>query len=116
VHDNLRPYNNSCEADTFTEADFNMRELSKRAEIISFFLDGITGSYCFNHFNEGERIRRYAVMGGELILKEGVFTEVHATQEEAKIMQWLQEFTGLRFEDLLNNTDLKMYCFTETGF
>jgi hypothetical protein len=116
VHDNLLPYNNSYEADTYTDADFKMMELSNRAEIISFFLDGITQSYGFNHFKSGQRIKRYTVMGGEFILKEGDFSEVNATQEEANIMKWLKEFTGLKFEDLLINTALKMYCFTETGF
>jgi hypothetical protein len=116
VHDNLLPYNNSYEADTYTEADFRMIQLSKTAEMIVFFLDGISGSYGLNHFRAGERTRRYAVMGGQVILKEGNFTGEGEMDNETKMMKWMQEFTGISFVELVNNTGLDMYCFTETGF
>jgi len=116
VHDNLLPYNNSYEADTFTDADFNMRELSKNSEIISFFLDSITESYGLNHFKNGQRCRRYSFMNRNLIMKEGNFTKGKKRSEEDNMLHWLQEFTGISFNELLNNESLKMYLFTETGF
>lgn len=116
VHDNMLPYNNSYEADTYTDADFNMMELSRTSEIISFFLDGITESYGLNHFKDGKRIRRYTVMSGELILDEGVFSDLSSKVKEIKLLHWLQEFSGISFEKLLKNESLEMYLFTDTGF
>jgi len=116
VHDNLLPYNNSYEADTSTDADFSMMELSRAAEIISFFLDGTSESYGANHFKEGKRISRYSVMGGELILNEGDITAISKKKGEAKIMEYLQQFTGISFQALLSNNNLQMYLFTENGF
>ncbi len=116
VHDNYLPYNNSYEADTFNDYDFILMDISKSAEIVSFFLDGTTESYGLNHFKEGKRIRRCAVMGREIILEEGAFTSVGTVSFEAKILLWLQEFTGIGFQDLLKKEDLIMYNFTDTGF
>jgi hypothetical protein len=116
VHDNLLPYNNSYEAGTSTDADFNMMELSRTAEIIPFFLDGTSESYGLNHFKDGKRISRYAVTGGELILNEGDIAAISKKRGEAKILEYLQQFTGISFQALLNNDTIKMYLFTGTGF
>lgn len=116
VHDNWLPYNNSYDAGTFTDADYTMKEQSNTADIVSFFLDGITESYGWNHFSGGERIQRYAVMGGNLVVAEGSIVPPAGERNEAIIIRWLQEFAGINFQHLLKKENVNMYRFSETGF
>lgn len=115
VHDNWLPYDHSYEADTVYLADECLLMLSQEVENMVFYLDGITSSYGLAHFKNGHRIRHLSVLGGDFIVQEGDFT-TKGSSLETSMIDWLQEFSGLSFQQLLVNENPIMYLFTETGF
>lgn len=116
VQDNLLPYNNSSEAGKNTDADFKMMELSKKQELVVFFLDGTTESYLFKQFKNGQCSRMYSVQQNELWVEEGKFSETDTKSQEQKMIHWLEAFTGLSFKALLEDKQTEFYLFTDTGF
>lgn len=115
VHDNLLPYEHSYEADTLYPADERLLVLSREIESLVFYLDGSTESYGLAHFKGGHRVRHFSMLSGDLIVQEGDFT----TQDksvESNMLNWLQAFSGLSFQQLLLNDKPLMCLYTETGF
>ncbi|MBD2700764.1 hypothetical protein IC229_08955 [Spirosoma sp. BT702] len=115
MHDNVLPYDHSYDADTYYPADHRLMVLSREIENVVFYLDGITNSYGLAHFRNGERITHFSQLSGEVIVQEGDFAP-DATSVETQLLTWLDTFTGLSFNKLMQDDEPIMALFTDTGF
>lgn len=118
------PYDCSFTPGKESGFDKKLASVSKEGPILVFFLDGTSGTYGFSVFEDGERTRRWAAIGVDILCNEGEYLEaetffiagieksdVYDSEEEARVIKVVESFMEADFSVLLKNENLKFYVF-----
>jgi hypothetical protein len=118
------PYDCSFTSGRESGFDKKLATISAEAPILVFFLDGTSGTYGFSFFEEGERKRQWAATGENVLCNAGEHldaetpfligtanTEQYSSDEEARVIQVIEDFVQVEFSKLVNNETVKFYVF-----
>ena len=122
--DHLLPYDCAYELGKEGRLDELLRPLSVEGDdILNYIVDGVSGTYCFSCFSQGQRIRRWATepgnvwcdegkpVAGEAPLDEALAPIFAASTDEAHLLAVWAAFSGISFQELVHNDSPLFYFF-----
>jgi hypothetical protein len=110
LHNNLMPYDCSFEKSKWFQLDEKLKNFSAQADVLCFFLDGITSTYGLSLFSRKKRIRCRGVFNGEVLFDDGetLAGESDDANEEERIFSLMRTFTGKEFHSMVNDNNLTL--------
>ena len=118
LHNNFIPYDCSFEKGKWFQLDEKLKNFSTQADVLCFFLDGITSTYGLSLFSRKKRIRCRGVFNGEVLFDDGetLGKESGDVDEEERIFSLMETFTKRGFHSMVkdNNLTLRRYSIQPT--
>jgi len=107
----LWPYDVAYEPDQTLPLDPLLSDESRHGQILSFIIDGMSATYAFALFDQGQCVRRWGVAPGNTFCNEGVPLVTEAphslivnadqpTPDESHIFGVLEGFLGIPFQTM----------------
>ena len=119
VVDQFKPYDHAYSPGETNAFDKKLAAISSDGTAFTAFLDGVSGTYGYSLYQQGERRRRWAVTPGEILVDEGdpltAESAERASDPEERIFAIIQDLIGVAFNDLLTEDKLTGKAYRTTA-
>lgn len=127
LFDHYLPYDCSYVPGEFTQFDNRLIHFSNQSDVLVFLLDGISETYGFSIFQNGQLTRRWATGPGNISCDEGdllnaelpfnnddsaVIPNFLSTIGESRVIKVMEQFLSQSFGSLLKDQDHLFHLYT----
>ena len=119
IVDHFKPYDHSYSPGETNPFDKMLSATSMNGTGFTAFLDGVSGTYGYSLYEQGECRRKYAVTPNETLVDEGDALTAESAEEEGdpeqRIFAIIQGLIGVDFSDLVSENNLTGMAYRMTG-